>query len=67
MTAAVVVAPSALGLVMTLKLLQRSQDAPGSAMRDAPRPQPLPQHAFIWLVVAALVLVLVRALWRGWP
>jgi hypothetical protein len=35
-------------------------------MSDAPRPPPLPQHALIWLVVAAAVLVLVRAVWRGW-
>jgi hypothetical protein len=34
-------------------------------MRDAPRrPPPLPQNALIWIVVAALVLVLVRAAWR---
>jgi hypothetical protein len=46
-----------LGLVMTLKLLQRSQDASGSAMSDAP----LLQNALIWIVVAALVLALVRA------
>jgi response regulator RpfG family c-di-GMP phosphodiesterase len=49
------------------KLLPRSQDASGSAMSDAPRPPPpLPQNALIWIVVAALVLVLVRAVWRGW-
>jgi hypothetical protein len=31
------------------KLLQRSQDASGSAMSDAPRPPPpLPQNALIW-------------------
>jgi hypothetical protein len=35
-----------------------------SAMSDAPRPPPpLPQNALIWIVVAALVLVLVRAAW----
>src|ERR1700730_409449 len=47
-------------------LRQRSQDASGSTMSDTPRPPPrLPQHALIWIVVAALVLVLVRAAWRG--
>jgi hypothetical protein len=56
-----------LDLVTTLKLLRRSQDASGSTMSDTPRPPPpLPQHALIWIVVAALVLVLVRAAWRGW-
>ena len=34
-------------------------------MRDTPAPPPLPQNALIWIVVAALVLVLVRAAWRG--
>ena len=34
-------------------------------MNDTPRPPPLPQRALIWIVVAALVLVLVRAGWRG--
>jgi hypothetical protein len=49
------------------KLLQRSQDASGSAMSDAPRPPPpLPQNALIWIVLAALLLVLVRAVWRAW-
>jgi hypothetical protein len=38
----------------------------GAPMSDAPRrPPPLPQNALLWLVVAALVLVLVRAAWRG--
>jgi hypothetical protein len=45
------------------KLLQRSQDASGNAISDAPPPPPLPQHALIWFVVAALLLVLVRAAW----
>jgi hypothetical protein len=36
-------------------------------MSDAPpSPPPLPQNALLWVVVAALVLVLVRAVWRGW-
>jgi hypothetical protein len=35
-------------------------------MSGAPRrPPPLTQYALIWIVVAALVLVLVRAAWRG--
>jgi hypothetical protein len=34
-------------------------------MRDAPRPPPLPQHALIWLVVAAPGLVLVLTAGRG--
>ena len=36
-------------------------------MRDTrrPAPPPLPQNALIWIVVAALVLVMVRAAWRG--
>ena len=37
----------------------------GAPMSDTPRPPPLPQHGLIWIVVAALVLVLVRAVWRG--
>jgi hypothetical protein len=38
----------------------------GPSMSDAPRqPPPLPQNALIWIVVASLLLVLVRAVWRG--
>jgi hypothetical protein len=38
----------------------------GPPMSDAPLPPPpLPQNALIWIVVTALVLVLVRAVWRG--
>jgi hypothetical protein len=40
---------------------------PMNAVSDAlRRPPPLPQPALTWLVVAALVLVLVRVVWRAW-
>ncbi len=28
--------------------------------------QPPPQHTLIWMVVAAILLVLLIAVWRGW-